>query len=75
MAALLDLYTASATYAEKKKTTQKTGIGQIERHLKPLLGKRYIGELGSDDIKRAFASIRDGKTATVIKTGLGGWLG
>ena len=69
VAALLDLYTASATYAEKKKTTQKTGIGQIERHLKPLLGKRYIEELGSDDIKRAFASIRDGKTATVIKTG------
>jgi integrase len=69
VSALLDLYTASAKYAEKAETTQKTGKGQIERHLKPLLGWRYVEGLGHDDIRRTFAAIRDGKTARVVKTG------
>ena len=69
VAALLDLYTASPKYAEKASTTQKTGRGQIERHLKPLLGRRLVEKLGQDDVRRSFASIRDGKTATVVKTG------
>jgi integrase len=69
VAALLDLYTASAKYAEKSEHTQKTGRGQIERHLKPLLGRRYVDKLGQDDIRRTFASIRDGKTAVRVKTG------
>ncbi len=67
--ALLDLYMASARYAEKAGSTQRTGRGQIERHLKPLLGRRLVEKLGQDDIRRAFASIRDGKTAIVVKTG------
>src|SRR5262245_57953372 len=33
VAALLDLYTASARYADKASSTQETGRGQIERHL------------------------------------------
>ena len=69
VAALLDRYTASPRYAEKAKRTQKTGIGQIERHLKPLLGKRHASRLEEDDIRRTFAAIRDGKTAARIKTG------
>jgi integrase len=69
VAALLDLYIASARYAEKAPSTQKIGHGQIERHLKPLLGRRYVEKLGQDDIRRAFAAIRDGKTATRVKTG------
>jgi integrase len=69
VAALLDLYTDSAKYAEKAATTQKTGRGQIERHLKPLLGRRLVLKLGQDEVRRAFASIRDGKTAVVVKTG------
>jgi integrase len=69
VAALLDLYIASAHYATKAPSTQATGKGQIERHLKPLLGRRYVDKLTQDDIKRAFAAIRDGKTATTVKTG------
>jgi integrase len=69
VAALLDRYTASPRYAQKTQSTQKTGIGQIERHLKPLLGKRHVARLEQDDIRRAFAAIRDGKTAVRIKTG------
>ena len=49
--------------------TQRPAIGQIERHLKPLLGKRHVAKLEQDDIRRAFAAIRDGKTAAQIKTG------
>ncbi len=69
VAGLLTRYTASARYAQKAAHTQKTGIGQIERHLKPLLGKRLIASLGQDDIRRAFAAIRDGQTAARIKSG------
>jgi integrase len=69
VAALLDLYVGSARYAEKATTTQKTGKGQIERHLKPLLGRRLLDKLGPDDIRRTFASIRDGRTAVRVKTG------
>jgi integrase len=69
VAALLDRYTASARYAQKAEHTQRTGIGQIERHLKPLLGKRHVARLEQDDIRRAFAAIRDGQTAARIKTG------
>jgi integrase len=69
VAGLLDRYVASAAYAQKSPTTQKNGIGQIERHLKPLIGKRLVSHLGQDDIRRAFAAIRDGETAARVKTG------
>jgi integrase len=65
---LLDRYVASAHYATKAASTQATGLGQIERHLKPLLGKYHVDRLEQDDIRRAFAAIRDGKTATTVKT-------
>ena len=44
-ALLPDRYTASPRYAQKTKSTQKIGTGQIERHLKPLLGKRHVARL------------------------------
>lgn len=66
---LLDHYVASARYAAKALSTQATGKGQIERHLKPLLGRRYVDLLTQDDVQRCFAAIRDGKTAAVVKTG------
>ena len=69
VAALLDRYVESAHYATKAPTTQATGRGQIERHLKPLVGRRYVAQLTQDQIRRAFAAIRDGKTAATVKTG------
>jgi integrase len=66
--ALLDFYTASPRYAKKAKRTQATHKGQIDRHLKPLLGRRHVAHLTQDDILQAFAAIRDGKTQARIKT-------
>src|SRR5262245_27854337 len=66
---VLDRYLASAHFASKAERTQATGRGEIERHLKPLLGKRRADKLTQDDIRRAFAAVRDGATAATIKTG------
>jgi integrase len=69
VADLLDKFTVSPRYLERASKPQANGIGSIERHLKPLLGKRHVERLEQDDIRRAFAAIRDGKTAQRIKTG------
>ena len=53
----------------RRKARRRPQIGQIERHLKPLLGKRHVEKLEPEDIRRTFAAIRDGKTAVQIKTG------
>ena len=55
--------------AEGATARRRPQIGQIERHLKPLLGKRHVEKLEPEDIRRTFAAIRDGKTAVQIKTG------
>jgi integrase len=72
VAQLLDAYLASAKFAEKAQSTQLTDTGRIERHLRTLLGSRHVSKLPSEDIRRAFAAIRDGKTAATIKTGAHG---
>ena len=69
VAQLLDDYLASEKFAEKAASTRLTDTGRIERHLRPLLGGRHVSKLQSEDIRRAFAAIRDGKTAATIKTG------
>jgi len=69
VAEVLDLYLASAKYAEKATATQGNDRGRIERHLKPTMGKKFIKKLTPEDVRKAFAAIRDGKTATDIKTG------
>ena len=66
---LLDAYLASETFADKAASTQLTDTGRIGRHLRPLLGGRHVAKLQPEDIRRAFALIRDGKTAGDIKTG------
>jgi len=72
VAGLLDRYLESAHYATKAAKVQQTGRGEIERHLKPLLGRRIAAKVEPDDIKRTFAQIRDGKTAKTVKTGFRG---
>jgi integrase len=66
--ALLDAYLASQSFADKAPSTQATDRGRIERHLKPLLSRKHVHTLTPGDIRRAFAAIRDGQTATDIKT-------
>ncbi|MEZ0280357.1 Arm DNA-binding domain-containing protein, partial [Methyloceanibacter sp.] len=59
---MLDAYLASEQFASKAPSTQYTDRGRIDRHLRPLIGKRGADTLTGEDIKRAMRSIRDGKT-------------
>lgn len=69
---LLDKYMESARFAEKAELTQTYDRGRIKRHLVPTLGKKFVDKLTAEDVRRAFASIRDGKTAIDVKTGYRG---
>lgn len=66
---ILDAYLASAKFAEKASSTQAIDRGRVNRHLRPLLGNKAVTKLTSEDIRRAFRDIRDGRTATDEKTG------
>lgn len=72
VAELLDEYLRSEKFATKAETTRKVDKGRIERHIRPLLGGRIIESLTTEDVRRAFSAIRDGKTAVDVKTGYRG---
>ena len=65
---MLDGYLKSPTFAAKADSTRAIDKGRIERHLKPLLGRKIADKLSADDVRRAFAGIKEGKTAGRIKT-------
>ncbi len=57
-------------YGEPKKApTLATDRGRIERHIKPLLGRRTDRSITDTDIGRFMADVRAGKTAADVKTG------
>lgn len=53
----------------KKASTLATDKGRIERHIKPLLGNRRIGEIGRGDVAAFMRDVAKGKTAADEKTG------
>lgn len=59
---VLDAYLASARFAEKADSTRPIDQGRIRRHLRPLLGKVYADKLTPEQVRRAYTTIRDGKT-------------
>lgn len=65
---IFDLYLDSARFAEKAASTRAIDRGRIERHLKPLLGKKIAARLSADEIRRAQAAIAEGKTAARVRT-------
>jgi integrase len=65
---ILDAYLDSESFKDKAPTTQRVDRGRIERHLRPLLGRRHVHSLDSEDIKRTFNAIREGSTAKDEKT-------
>lgn len=65
---VLDAYLESARFAEKADTTRPIDEGRIRRHLRPLLGKKFAHKLTVEDVRRAQAAIRSGKTAVNVKT-------
>ena len=66
---VLDRYLESEKFAEKANSTQLNDRSRIKRHLRPVLGNKYVDDLLPDDITRARNVIRDGKTAVDEKTG------
>lgn len=68
VAELLDAYLASEKFKTKAPSTQAIDRGRIERHLKPALGRKHAHTVTPSEVERAFAAIRDGKTATDVKT-------
>jgi integrase len=65
---ILDRYAASARFKSKAPTTQLIDTGRINRHLRPMLGRKVAEELTLDQVEQAFADIRDGKTSGNVKT-------
>ena len=68
VAHLCDEYLAEGCES-KKASTLATDRGRIERHIKPLLGKKRIGEVQRLDVERFLRDVANGKTATDVKTG------
>ena len=67
VSALCDLYLAEGC-ATKKASTLATDQARIERHIKPLLGQRSIGELTRADVERFLQDVAGGKTKADVKT-------
>jgi integrase len=67
LAQVCDLYLQEGCET-KKASTIATDRGRIARHIKPLLGKRRIGEITRPDIEKFLRDVANGKTATDEKT-------
>ena len=52
----------------KKVSTLSTDRGRIERHIKPLLGTKFVRDLTHADVHRFLRDVTTGKTAIVEKT-------
>ena len=67
LAELCDLYLKDGA-GDKKASTLKIDKGRIERHIKPLLGKRMVSEVDQADIRKFMRDVAAGKTAVDVKT-------
>lgn len=52
----------------KKPSTLATDAGRIERHIKPLLGRKLVIDVQQSDISRFLRDVTAGKTAVDVKT-------
>jgi len=64
---LCDQYLSEGT-GTKKVSTLATDKGRIERHIKPLLGKRKVADVTQADIRKFLKSVAEGATAADVKT-------
>jgi len=71
IAKLCDLYIADGCETKKPRTLA-TDRGRIERHIKPILGNRLVGDITRADIERFLRDVAKGKTAADVKTRLRG---
>ncbi|MBC6718664.1 tyrosine-type recombinase/integrase [Aurantimonas sp. DM33-3] len=56
----------------KKDSTLSTDVGRIERHIKPLLGRKKVSELTRNDVMKFQNDVASGKTAVDVRTGVRG---
>ncbi len=76
VAELCDLYLSDAETGRlvtrrrvaKKASTLATDRGRIERHIKPLLGRRTVAAVTREDIETFMHDVAEGKTAGKTKT-------
>lgn len=68
VAALCDKYLEEGI-GTKKASTLSTDRGRIERHIKPLLGKKRVDEVTRADVTRFMSDIAAGKTSVDTRTG------
>ena len=68
---LCNLYMEEGVF-HKKESTRYVDQGRIERHIKPLMGKKRVQRLTRGDIERFMLAVANGKTATDVKTGFRG---
>ncbi len=59
---LFDRYLASARFAAKADSARPLDIGRIDHHLRPLVGSVFAEALTLEQIRKAFAAIRDGQS-------------
>lgn len=68
IAALSDLYLAEGC-ATKKPGTLANDRSRIERHIKPLLGRKRVSEVTRGDVERLLRDVAEGKTKKDEKLG------
>jgi integrase len=76
VAELCDLYLAEAKAGRlltrrkkpKRQSTLEIDYGRIERHIKPLLGRRAVASVTREDIEALLHDVAAGKTAGTTKT-------
>ncbi len=68
IAELCDLYLAEGC-TTKKPSTLVGDRGRVERHIKPLLGRRKVTSISRPDVMRFLQDVASGKTVADIKTG------
>lgn len=54
--------------AVKKASTLVSDRGRIERHIKPLLGKKLVRDVTNVDVERFLRDVANGRTAADVKT-------
>jgi integrase len=64
---LCDLYLAEGC-ATKKCSTIATDRGRMERHIKPLLGRKRVADVARADIERFLRDVAEGRTKADVKT-------
>lgn len=68
---LCDLYLKDGA-GTKSASTLATDKGRIERHIKPLLGRKRVKDVTINDIRTFMRDVAAGKTAVDVKTGPNG---